>query len=105
MSSVRYSGSEEAVQLGDIVTTRVLFLRRKARVVYLPGVSKKRNSLEHHGLRWVGLQELAGPYLAALVDPTTGILDRKVRLLSRGERVVLPDDVDPFIEPGECVDE
>ena len=101
MGEVRYSGSDEPVLPGDIVTTRVFFRRRKARVVYVPGISKKRMSLEHHGLTWVGMQELTGPFLSALVNPRTGRLDRRVRLVARGEAVALPENVDAFIEPGE----
>ncbi len=104
MSSIRYAKSADAVLLGDIVTTRVFFFKRKARVLYVPGISKKRDSLEHHGLRWVGLQELTGPFLAALVDPNTSELDGKVKLVERGKPTELPDAEDPFTEPGELTD-
>jgi hypothetical protein len=105
MNTILYAGSDEPVQLGDIVSTRVFFLRRKARVVYVPGISKRRSSLEHHGLSWVGLQELTGPHLAALVDPQTGRLDSKVKLVNRGEAMPLPEGSDPFLEPDEIVDD
>jgi hypothetical protein len=106
MNSVRYADSGELVLLGDIVTTRVFFFfKRKARVVYVPGISKRRSSLEYNGLTWVGLQELTGPFLSALVDPKDSRLDKSVKLIERGEPVVLPEDSDPFIEPGEVLDD
>lgn len=105
MSSVVYFGTSIEVLPGDLVTTRVFLFRRKARVVYVPGVSKKRSSLEHHGLTWVGLQELTGPFLASLVDPKSSVLDKKVKFVERGEPTVLPEDIDPFVEPGEITDE
>ena len=105
MSVVRYADSGEPVLLGDIVSTRVFFLRRNARVVYVPGLSKKRPSLEHHGLSWVGLQELKGPFLSALVDPRTGCLDSKVRLVERGETAPISERPDPFLEPDEIIDD
>ena len=105
MSIILYAGSDEPVHLGDIVSTRVFFVRRKARVIYVPGISKKRSSLEHNGLLWVGLQELTGPFLSALVDPQTHRLDSKVKLVRRGEAVPLQDSPDPFLEPDEIVDD
>jgi hypothetical protein len=103
-NQVRYWGSALEVMLGDLVTTRVFLRRRKARVVYLPGVSPKRDSLEHHGLQWVGFQEMTGPFLSALIDPATGHLDRRIQFLARGEAV--PALVgDAFVESGECVDD
>jgi hypothetical protein len=104
VSGIRYSGVDELVLLGDIVTIRIFFRRRKARVVYVPGISKKRTSLEHHELAWVGLQELSGPFLSALVDPKTGRLDKRVLFVERGEVAVLLKDADPFIEKDEIIE-
>jgi hypothetical protein len=105
MSAVKYANSGEAVLLGDVVTTRVFFIRRTAKVVYVPGISAPRKSLEHHGLRWVGLQESTGPFLAALVDPESGVLDKKIKFVERGTPQPIAEDEDPFIEPGEKIED
>jgi hypothetical protein len=103
---IQYAASNDEVLLGDEVTTTVLFMRRAATVEYVPGVSAVNPALEHNGLKWVGLKEKrSGTRLAALVDPATHKLDRKIRFVGRGAPLVPdPKDGNPFLEEGEEYD-
>jgi hypothetical protein len=105
MSPVVYATTGEQVLPGDIISTRLfLFFPRDGTVVYVPGISPKRASLEYNGLTWVGIQELSGSFFSALVNPNDNQLDKSVKFLRRGPACTLPSDSDPFIEPGEIVD-
>jgi hypothetical protein len=79
------------VMLDDRVELRVwikLFRKLPGTVVYVPGLSKRRTQMEHGGLTWVGIRmDHGGAVVGSLVDPETGYLQKKVRLLGRGERV------------------
>jgi hypothetical protein len=104
MSRVVYARTGEQVLPGDIISTRLFFFfRKEGTVVYVPGISPKRSSLEYNGLTWVGIQELSGSFFSALVDPNDNRLDNSVEFLRRGAAFTLPSDPDPFIEPGEIV--
>jgi hypothetical protein len=45
-SPVLYSDGQTPVQLGDEVSARSFFVRRPARVIYVPGISKKNREME-----------------------------------------------------------
>jgi len=104
MKRVNYHNTAESVELGDIIQTRVFFIRRQGVVTYVPGVSKKQNTLEYNGLSWVAIKDDRGSYMSALVDPDTGYLDKKIIFIRRGEPQGMPEE-DPFVEPGEIEDD
>lgn len=104
MKQVKYCDTSEPVELGDVVQTRVFFVRRHGVVTYVPGISKKKDTLEYNGLSWVAIQDDRGSYMSALVDPVSGFLDKKIKFVSRGKPKGMPEN-DPFIEPGEIKDD
>jgi hypothetical protein len=81
--AVLYSDGQTPVQLGDEVTARDFFIRRQARVIYVPGISKKNRDMEHHGLCWVSLKFAKGVRIGTLVDPKTSRLSKSVRFVKR----------------------
>ncbi|MBN8742666.1 MAG: hypothetical protein J0H86_24410 [Xanthomonadaceae bacterium] len=103
MKQVKYCDTYEPVELGDVIQTRV-FIRRYGVVTYVPGISKKKDTLEYNGLSWVAIQDDRGSYVSALVDPVSGFLDKKIKFVSRGKPKGMPE-IDPFIEPGEVKDD
>lgn len=104
MKQVKYYQTDTPVQLGDVVQIRIFFARRQGVVTYVPGISKKRSTLEYNGLTWVAIQEDRGSHLATVVDPDTGFLKKKVIFVRRGPQKDLPEE-DPFAEPGEIEDD
>lgn len=86
------------VLLGDRVELRVwvrLFRRVRGTVVYVPGISKRRPQLERDGLSWVGIRlDDSGTVIGSWVEPKTKLLEKKVRLLERGEPQELAEDVE-----------
>lgn len=92
-----YSDGRTCVCLGDVVTLTIFFiLKRRATVVYVPGVSRKNENLEYDGLVQVGFAENGGGVLSTFVDPDTYALPRRIKFIARGN--VVPDFgyVDPF---------
>jgi hypothetical protein len=89
-SVVLYSDGQTPVQLGDEVSARSFLVRRPARVIYVPGVSKKNREMEHHGLCWVCLQFASGGRTGRVVDPKNSRLGKSIRFVKRS--------ADPFDE-------
>jgi hypothetical protein len=81
---VTYADGVTAVLPGDRVSVRLFFRRRTGEVIYVPGISKKRGSYEHHGLTWVGVSLPDGWAVGTIVLPETGGLKPGVRFLGRG---------------------
>jgi hypothetical protein len=95
---VRYFDGSTLVSLGDHVEVRGLilfFLRKKGRVVYVPGISKHNPEMEFNGLSWVGVDFDDGTFSGTLVDPKTGCLQEIVKFLERDkapDRELQPED-------------
>ena len=87
---VRYYASDLPVNLGDVVELRVWFKWRRARINYVPGISKANGEMEHNGLFWIGITREDGNFAADIVDPDTGCTRKIVRFLSRGSKDQLP---------------
>lgn len=77
--------SKNLVELGDIVTIRVLFKRMQGKVVYVPGISEPNSEMEFNGITYVGIKTAEG-MVASTVDPETGVIKKGIRLINRGER-------------------
>jgi hypothetical protein len=77
--------SGEEVLLGDAVQVKTLLLFwrgwRDGVVDYVPGISRKKNELEHGGLKWVSVKVKDGT-IDPLVLPDTGVV-KNVRLIGR----------------------
>lgn len=78
------------VDLGDVVELRVWFIWRRARISYVPGISKPHGEMEHNGLFWIGIVRDDGRFVADIVDPDTGSTRKIVRFVSRGSADGLP---------------
>jgi len=87
---VKYYASNVPVNLGDIVELRVWFKWRRARINYVPGISKPHSEMEHNALFWIGIVREDGRFVADIVDPDTGCTRKIVRFLSRGTMDELP---------------
>jgi hypothetical protein len=85
---VLYADGQTQVLLGDEVTARSFFIRRPARVVYVPGISKKNRDMEFNGLCWVALKFAKGARIGTLVDPKTARLGKSVRFIKRSRESV-----------------
>jgi hypothetical protein len=77
--------SGEEVLLGDEVQTKTLLLFwrgwQDGVIDYVPGVSNKKNELEHGGLKWISIKIKDGA-IDPLVLPDTGVV-KNVRLIRR----------------------
>ena len=82
--SVTYAGGITPVLPGDRVSVRWHLRRRPGEVIYVPGISKRRGSYEHHGLTWVGVSLPDGWAIGEIVLPETGTLKPSVRFVGRG---------------------
>ena len=81
---VTYFDGSTPVRPGDRVSVRIFFRRRAGEVIYVPGISQRRGTYEHSGLRWVGIS-LAGSWaVGTIVLPETGALQKSVRFIERG---------------------
>jgi hypothetical protein len=81
---VVYGQGGEVVQIGDIVNVRIfLFIKRKGRVVYIPGISPLNCEMEHDGVRLVGVNFSDGGSGGFWVDPTNATLTKTVTFLAR----------------------
>ena len=92
---VLYADGQTPVLVGDEVRARNFFIRRPARVVYVPGISKKNRDMEFNGLCWVALKFGEGVRIGTLVDPKTSRLSKSVRFVKRSREAVeemRPDD-------------
>src|SRR5262249_39067351 len=100
-SVIRYYGSETEVQPGDQVETRVWFVRRKGRIVYVPGVSRFNSEFEFNGLKWVAIRS-GDMLIGSIVDPRSGALKSRVRFIKRDDSAFeeVPDDPRVFEEGG-----
>jgi hypothetical protein len=90
MPQIVYSDGTTSVELGDQVSARHLLRRRAGRVMYVPGVSNRVGSFEHHGLTWVGIAFPTGTVIGSVVDPETSRLQPNVHFLCRAP----PSDVE-----------
>ena len=82
--SVTYADGITPVLPGDRVWVRWFLRRRPGEVIYVPGISKRRGSHEHNGLRWVGVSLPDGWAIGEIVLPETGTLKLSVRFRGRG---------------------
>ena len=81
---VTYADGSTEVRLGDQVRTMFWYIiPTRGRVVYVPGVSPLHPKLEWGGMRWVGLKTSDGDVIGLWVEPGTGRLKRRVRLVAR----------------------
>ena len=91
---VRYH-DRRVVRLGDYVSTRIVFKRRRGRIVYLPGVSTSNPEFERDGLTWVAIHREDGWLVGSIVHPEHQTLQKKVRFVRRAgpedSVAVLPD--------------
>lgn len=78
-----YRDGQTRVLPGDAVSARDVFWRKRAVVTYVPGLSAKRPEMEHHGLRWVGLEFENGVTTAKVLDPDTKRLERSIVFVGR----------------------
>ena len=83
-SEVHYADGSTQVLPGDRVSVRLFFRRRQGEVIYVPGISRRRGTYEHHGLKWVGVSLADGWAIGSIVLPETGTLQKSVRFLGRG---------------------
>lgn len=74
-----YSG--EQVLLNDFVYIKKLFFKKRGKVFYVPGISKKNPEFEYGGLLWVGIKFKSG-YTGTIVDPLNYNLKKNVVFLS-----------------------
>ena len=82
--AVTYADGVTAVLPGDRVSVRLFLRRRSGEVIYVPGISKRRGTYEHHGLKWVGVSLPDGWAVGTIVLPETGTMKKSVRFLGRG---------------------
>ena len=82
--SVTYADGATPVLPGDRVSVRLFLRRRAGEVIYVPGISKRRGTYEHHGLTWVGVSLPDGWAIGTIVLPDTNQLQRSVRFIGRG---------------------
>jgi hypothetical protein len=82
--SVTYADGITSVLPGDRVSVRFFLRRRPGEVIYVPGISKRRDTYEHHGLTWVGVSLPDGWAIGEIVLPETRTLKPNVRFLGRG---------------------
>ena len=83
-SPVNYWGSSQAVLLGDKVQIRLwMFFKRLGRVVYVPGISPRKASMERDGLAWVGIELESGSRVDTIVLPESNELQKSVMFLVR----------------------
>lgn len=96
---ITYADGKTEVKIGDRVTSRLwfrLFRKTLGRVVYVPGVTPKNPEMEHHGLRWVGVNIASGSVYGLLVDPKTNALQKSAKFDGRDEspiQALRPDQV------------
>lgn len=83
---VLYANGVTRVLLGDEVMDKFLFFKRRGRVTYVPGISRKHRELEHGGLTWVGITTQKGRFIGRIVDPDTSRLQRGVHFIGRSDR-------------------
>jgi hypothetical protein len=81
---VTYADGTTSVLPGDRVSLRLFLRRRPGEVIYVPGISQRRGTYEHHGLTWVGVSLPDGWAVGTIVLPETQRLQRGVRFLGRG---------------------
>jgi hypothetical protein len=98
---IRYFGSDVDVQPGDKVETRVWFIRRKGRIVYVPGISRFNSQFEFNGLRWVAIRS-ENLIIGSIVDARYETLKRRVKFIERDGSTFeeVPDDPRVFEEGG-----
>jgi hypothetical protein len=89
---IYYCDGVTPVELGDLVELNggVFFLFKKLRgaVIYVPGVSPLNLNMEFNGLQWVAVDVPGKAIIKQLVDPDTGRLVKKIKLLHRNISVV-----------------
>jgi hypothetical protein len=93
--TIYYSDNKTRVMLGDVVEKRILFKKKKGRVVYIPGISPKNKEMEYGGLVDVGIKMDDGIFVATVVDPKGFYLQKKIRFVERnssGYKEVKPTD-------------
>jgi hypothetical protein len=83
-ATVMYADGTTPVLPGDRVSLRFVLRRRPGEVIYVPGISPRRETYEHHGLTWVGVSLPNGWATGTIVLPETGTLKPGVRFLGRG---------------------
>ena len=91
---VLYADGVTRVLLGDEVIHKGWIFKRRGRVTYVPGISRKHGEMEHHGLTWVGISREKGGSVGCIVDPDTSKLRRNVVFVQRSSRT------DDAITPG-----
>lgn len=79
-----YADGVTPVLPGDRVSVRFFLRRRSGEVIYVPGISARRGTYEHHGLTWVGVSLPDGWAIGTIVLPETRRLQRGVRFVGRG---------------------
>lgn len=108
MKPILYNGTTEEVQLGDFVEYRsTLFFWRwkKGRICYLPGVSKKKKSMEYSGVLHVGIVGEDGSFRDPLVNPEHFQLGNRIRFCRRtdGSTALNPMDISNYPSLAETV--
>ena len=82
---ISYRDTAEIVRLGDRVAIRYwLFFKGIGTVVYVPGMSAKKPSMERDGLAWVRIDLDDGGRVDTIVMPD-GALKKSLRFLSRAK--------------------
>jgi len=83
MGPVYYHDGQTTVEPGDEVTARSFFIRKPARITYVPGKSRKNRDMEHHGMCWVGVQFDNGGWQGRVVDPKTSRVPKSIQFVRR----------------------
>jgi hypothetical protein len=79
-----YADGATAVQLGDCVEAKIfLFIRKRGKVAYVPGISKRRSEFEFNGVMRVCIAFDQGGFGGFWVDPTTRQVVKTVKFLER----------------------
>ena len=98
MKLVVYSDGSTPVQPGDFVEYRSwlsLWVPRRGRVSYVPGVSQFNSDMEHGGLSWVGISGEDGTFRGVLVDPESAGIKHSIRFIARTDnsKYLQPNDI------------
>ena len=87
--AIHYFDGEIEVRLGDQVEIRVLFRRRRGRIVYVPGISPLHPQFEFNGMRWIAIRT-PEMLISTPVLTKTGNLKKKVTFLGRDDSAFDP---------------
>lgn len=90
-----YHDRQTRVEIGDEVEFRggiiLLFRRYRGRVVYVPGISPLRQSMEFNGMKWIGIQVPGRLFMSTPIDrETNSLVHKSVRFIRRGQLDEVP---------------